>query len=308
MFLLFVCTFLLVPASQARTWLVSKTDPRGVKSFYDLDYDRMQPGDIVVVRPGVYKEVIQAVNGIKYLARGKVFIDEIRIENSFGVTIDGFRLDGDKKKRQTGISVVDSKKIKILNCRIREFEEGISISRSQNVTIEKVLINDTERGLFLFRANRVTLKRSLIAHLPPRRDVVNADVGIEINGGSIVTIDHNTLVRNGGAAIVANGADRMKFTNNIVAFNGWGLQIESPGNRIFDHNLLYKNSNGDQKESPFPGTPLPLSKGIHFFFNPAFVDSEIGDWRLENKSSASKKDRNGSYLGAFPPVPPSDEL
>ena len=319
MFLLFLGLFLLPTAADARTWLVSKKDPRGVKSFYQIDFDRLKPGDTVVVRTGVYKESLQAVTGVRYLARGKVYIDEILIENTFGVTIDGFRLDGDGRSKPTGISVVDSKSIKILNCRLRDYQEAISISRSSTIKIDKTLVEDSERGICLYLANYVTITRSMIAQKPPQVRVTrnfdpvvgpdpekdeNNNYGIEVSGGNRITIDHNTFLFNGAVGANLSGLAYLKFTNNILAFNGWGLAIEAPGKHIVENNLFYKNVYGDGKPPAMQGLPMPLDGGDNFFFDPLFVSEEKADWRLQHKSLAKDKDQDGSYIGAFAPLPP----
>jgi parallel beta-helix repeat protein len=302
-FLLFIGIILSSPAIRAKTWIVDQRAKNGIKRFADLDQDKFKPGDIVIVEAGVYKETLTAISGVEFRARGSVQVEKIDIFSVTGAKIRGFRLDGEGT-RDTGISIDDSQNVLVADCRLSGFFEAVSVSGARNLTLRGMLLEDNDHTIMIMQSKNVRVERSLIGRRPRPLKQDNAGAfGLEIDSSENIVVDHNTIVRNTHTAFAARESKRITLTNNIIAFNGWGLYFVNTKSPRLVRNLFYGNRKGNEVPPESRNDVPVLIRGLHFYHHPGFLDADKGDWRLRRNADSAFADSEGSHLGAFAPPP-----
>lgn len=110
-----------------------------------------------------------------------------------------------------------------------------------------------------------------------------ADNVLTLNGGAAVvcdgatvTVDNNTVVRNGGVlgAVSASSAIGITLRNNLVVFNAAGISLPTAG-AILSHNCLYGNLQWD-----YSGASDPTGKNGNIRVDPRFAGLDYGDLHL----------------------------
>ncbi len=148
--------------------------------------------------------------------------------------------------------------------------------------------------------NDITIRNNLFV------DVSGATYGgvgrlLLINGGSNITVDHNTVFNDGASTVYAyNGAvQNFVFTNNIMPDNQYGIMGDgkSPGNSTiaayFPNSLFLANIIVAAPVSTFPsGNYYPAAMS-----DVGFVDYTGGNYRLAATSKYKNRATDGSDPG-----------
>jgi len=120
--------------------------------------------------------------------------------------------------------------------------------------------------------------------------------GVEIASSASWSIDHATLVGNGGAGAVIRGST-VTLTNTIVAYNaGAGISVDrpasDPGDLVLSHNNVWANDDG-----AYIGIS-PRTSDVAA--PPSFVDLSSGDLSLRPDSACVGRGVWGATIGASP--------
>ncbi len=125
---------------------------------------------------------------------------------------------------------------------------------------------------------------------------------ILINGGSGVTVDHNTVLADGSSVVYAGGASApaFVFTNNILQNNAWAIMGNnaSPGNgtiaAFFPASRFQDNVIAAAPASTYPtGNFYPGSLSAV-----SFVNLTGGNYRLSSSSPYNNAGTDGKDVGA----------
>jgi hypothetical protein len=149
--------------------------------------------------------------------------------------------------------------------------------------------------------NDITIRNNLFVDVSSS---TYAGVGrlLQINGGSNITVDHNTVFNDGTATVYAYGSavvQNFVFTNNIIPDNKYGIMgsSSSPGNltiaAYFPNSLFLDNIIAAAPPSTFPsGNYYPATMS-----DAGFVDYVGGNYRLAATSKYKNGATNGSDVG-----------
>jgi len=234
-FLIFLLFVFFIPALQAITLSVGPNDKiQGA-------IDKTKPGDIVIIKDGVYKETIDLdeKTSITVKAEGKNAVitgvkNGIVIDNCSNVVIDGFII---KDVPRRGIFAVDSDSVTIKNCEISNSGDlGILTGFCSYLLIENNEVYNTKgsHGIYVSNSSDYPIVRNNTCY-------DNADSGIQLNA------DIHTQPLEGGAdGIITNAVieNNILYGNNIKSREAFALNFDGVQHSLIRNNMLYDNHGG----------------------------------------------------------------
>ncbi|OGS21682.1 MAG: hypothetical protein A2252_11800 [Elusimicrobia bacterium RIFOXYA2_FULL_39_19] len=197
---------------------------------------KAQPGDVIIVKDGVYKETIDfdEKKSVTIKAAGnKVIITGVKngmvIDNCSNIVVDGFKIQGVSGR---GIFIVNSDSITIKNCEISNTGDlGILTGFCNYLLIENNEVHDTREshGIYVSNSGDWPIVRNNYCH-------DNSDAGIQLNA------DKNM----GGDGIITNAL----IENNVICGNNtdspeaFALNLDGVQNSVIRNNFLCDNFGG----------------------------------------------------------------
>ena len=156
---------------------------------------------------------------------------------------------------------------------------GIGITWDATAVITGNEIAEYWKGIGSFGDSRVIVRNNLV------RDCLGW--GIVAAGSSYLDAVNNVVYHNGNCGLASWGEHSSgRFSNNVVALNGWKEEWVAPGvglqnfggyeNFQISFNNIWSNESGN-----YGGMPDLTGVDGNISVNPMFVDSVIGDFRLQ---------------------------
>ena len=284
---------------------------------------------LIIIGAGADK--VELVTNAGY---GVLFLNS-RGSSISGVTITGGKRDVDGAATDAAI-VVKFSSVTVKNCLISgntDFIDSVIVGiagivgreGSNLIITHNRIINNSWDGIALYRGAEAYISDNIIrqgrgsfgdSQALVKNNIVRDCLGwgIIVSGSSYMDAANNVVYHNGncGMAVWSEEAQG-RFTNNIVARNGWKEQWVAPGVGIqnyggyknFDisYNDVWDNQAGEYGDMP----DLTGKKG-NISLNPNFVAPDSGDFGLNLNSSCIDRgnplisDPDGSFsdMGVYP--------
>ena len=238
--------------------------------------DRAQPGERVVIAPGVYDgdlyidRAIVLVGIDRPLLHGSGHGSVVRVRAA-GVTIDGFDIDGgstgDLGRDTSGIHVAAPRAV-IRNCRIRGSLFGIYLRGSDEATVERNTIDgiphraagEIGSGIHIWNSQRFRVAGNTIARTRDGFYIQSSSHGVVTNnrasdlryGLHYMFSDDNVFEDNvferGAAGAALMFSNRMTFRRNRFirnrGFASVGLLLKACDDVVAEDNLIADNARG----------------------------------------------------------------
>jgi len=252
------------------------------------------PSDITLTRNYVTKQL--AWRGSAWSVK-----NILEFKNAQRVSVDGNLFEYNWLAAQAGYSIVFTP---------RNQGGGAPWSVVQHVAFTNNIVRHVSSAINILGAdniypsqptNDITIRNNIF------EDVSAANYGgdgrlILINGGTGVTVDHNTVFTDGSSVLYADGASAPAFifTNNILQNHAWAIMGSdaSPGNgtisKFFPGSRFQDNVIAAAPASTYPtGNFYPASLSAV-----SFVDLAGGNYRLSSSSSYTDAGTDGKDIGA----------
>ncbi|MFC1522211.1 NosD domain-containing protein [Elusimicrobiota bacterium] len=232
----------------------------------DIPEAALDPGDIVLIKTGIYHEKIYARSHIKYMAEESVVVGGIDIDNADNVHVQGFAIDLEEVQwdsPQSAITINGSKKVILDRCEINNVthDDQITIpailiggsAGNEDVIVRGCKIFDCDSGIQVHSSKKVRIEENFISNIRKRPAILIGTPDFPLARSSQVVLVNNTIVHNlSGAIYLApfyrrEGENQFAMRNNIVAFNKQWLDTcalyEREYNNTYDvkHNMFFEN-------------------------------------------------------------------
>jgi parallel beta-helix repeat protein len=213
--------------------------------------DSAQPGDTILINPGVYQENIKVNKEVKIVTNldlsgsqfnrtyiiGAVPNDDVINIKSNNVTIDGFYISGGPSGTdllQAGIQLEGVNNCSLINNALVMNDVGIALNNSQVNSIDNNLIGLGASGIILLGSGENKLSNNI---------VTTNEQGIILDNSANNTLMNNTASSN-GAGIFLNSAQRNMLSKNFIFKNDYGILGTKAENNTVVDNILYMNDVG----------------------------------------------------------------
>ena len=228
--------------------------------------DTAEPGDTIIVAPGVYQESIQIEKRVILKGAGvdaTTLLGAIILKGADGVIIDGFTLDGLKDKDSHFGIWGDSSDMTISNSSVARYHHGIS-SQSSRTTIENCSVLE------------------------------NFNIGIEIQRAITALISGTKVSNNVGIGIrIGLSEDRVLVTDSFISGNRVGIDCIQSAPEI-RRNVIKENKLGVQSsQDSEPDLGTDDSPGMN-----VIQDNDIHVMNMEPRHAIQAKNNYwGSHTG-----------
>ncbi len=248
---------------------------------------KLEPGDTLVFRGGVYKCRKDSLVGLGPVQSGrpgrpitfkaapgeKVIVDGSGSDWGFTsngrshIVIDGFEIRNDtgygvKISARSDEPDVTGRDVTVRNCRIIDpMKEGIFAWKTPDVTVENCLTrgSKTSQGVSI----QMGCHDAVVRGVTSERNALN---GIKVRGLERMLVE-NCLLRDNGRGLEVAGARNCTFRNNVIFGNGWrgpkdssrydvvfeggGKDVPDPAclDNLFEHNTVANPVGPERKVS-----------------------------------------------------------
>ena len=212
---------------------------------------RAEPGDTIVVLPGMYRNSIQIDRDditIRADIAGTVVVEPVTptehapetngesppgstgftIEGA-GVTLDGIEIRGGT----TGISALETATdLSLLNCVVRDSDgDGIRVQDAADIRIENcVATTNAQSGIKLRNVQRATVRNNLV-YGNPEWGITLDNSGTDEDNPPPLSVDNlvasNTVAFNGSGNLRLDNTDGIVRDNLLTNTDGMGLKLEN---------------------------------------------------------------------------------
>ena len=302
---------------EARTIMVGKRPPSDFNRI-QAAIDVAKHGDTIIVAPGRYREsiLIKKKNiNIQGAGKDKTYLEfdgpnlVVYVESVKKTVISNMTIayTGVGKRSTTwffnseatlqnckvtggfyaGVYVTANSKVVIHNNVIKENQlTGLNASNSELRITENLISKNGQQGILLKSCRNSVIRGNIISK--------NNKDGIDVEGiGEDLQILHNTIVGNRSKGISTD--NQAIIENNIIVFNGIGIEIDLKGKSStvlgVSHNNVWRNSHHDYSKIKKPLTDLSV--------DPIFINEQLNDYKLRVGSPMIGLASDGSDLGAF---------
>lgn len=246
---------------QAKTVWVPDQSPTINGALVQVDF-----GDSVRVRPGVYNENIEMIQGVV-----------LQGENPFTTIIDGGR---------KGPTVLGASQAVISNFTIRNGISGVLCENTQPEIIHNIILDNHGSGI-----------DAHISQPKIRNNVIlgNRWSGIQLYGvnGKDMWLENNVILDNGYSGISLMGPTRVRIRNNIIIRNNeYGIFTDDEATAVaVRHNNIWRNYYPFNSRTKVDKTNLSV--------NPIFKNGSVFvmDYYPGNKSQMLGKGEGGTDIG-----------
>jgi len=246
---------------QAKTVWVPDQSPTINGALVQVDY-----GDSVRVRPGVYNENIEMIQGVV-----------LQGENPFTTIIDGGR---------KGPTVLGASQAVISNFTIRNGISGVLCENTQPEIIHNIILDNHGSGI-----------DAHISQPKIRNNVIlgNRWSGIQLYGvnGKDMWLENNVILDNGYSGISLMGPTRVRIRNNIIIRNNeYGIFTDDEATAVaVRHNNIWRNYYPFNSRTKVDKTNLSV--------NPIFKNGSVFvmDYYPGTKSQMLGKGEGGTDIG-----------
>ncbi|MEA4956660.1 hypothetical protein SDC9_21514 [bioreactor metagenome] len=232
-----------------------------------------------------------------------------------GTTISGFNLDNDNGN---GITVNNTRNIKISKNNISAKNSGVSVEKSSNVTINNNNITKSDEGISITDSNKLDIENNKLDNnneglsLENTNDadiennvITNNDNGISLKNTNKTDITNNKVYNNKQSGIYSYKTryTQIKY-NNIKNNEKYGILTEDIlTNLVLTHNNISGNYYGVRLNSIDNSYLTMKTNSINqnvegISFGPDYIDSKTKDISSNDISSNSGKDvelRDSNY-------------
>jgi parallel beta-helix repeat protein len=211
----------------------------------DADYSSIQeavnaanPGDVIEVRTGVYKENVVITKDITLRGTGLPVIDAGRNGGGVVLSADGIDLEGfvvvNSSEDFGGIMIL-SNDTRVANNTAINNVVGIMLEDGSNNTLtENLIANNENTGLYLYFSNNNTIINNYIGF--------NLGDGINLWYSKDEAIEANTATNNAGNGIRFSFSTNNSVVNNDATNNSLsGIKLSNSGGNIIRRNSAGNN-------------------------------------------------------------------
>ncbi|MGB9940540.1 NosD domain-containing protein [Methanosarcina sp.] len=237
-FLVIFAFHLMTAGSAAATVIYVDNNPDQVADFTSIQaaVDAANPGDEIVVRPGIYEENIAITKNISIASESGNFSDTIvraadASQDIFGiwandVSIKGFEINGSESAGIHFFGVIDCR---VENNKLSNNSYGIDLYMiSSHNTVDNNDISDCQAGISLGGSWYNILINNSIS---------NCSNGISLFDSPNNILDNNTILENiEGISLTGESSGNTLINNTVILNEELGLQIYETSN-----NLIYNN-------------------------------------------------------------------